>query len=140
MDLKLGEYVAYLALSVALTIWVAATLSRNGRRFLIDVFKGDEGLADSVNHLLVVGFYLVNLGYVSLQLTLDTSPQGVPGLVEALAGKIGLVLVVLGILHFGNLAVFARLRQASRRVHQQAPAPQPWAYPGPQAPPPAPMR
>ena len=61
-------YLAYVALSVGLTIWVAHTLSRSGRVFLVDVFRGNEELADSVNHLLVVGFYLINLGYVSLAL------------------------------------------------------------------------
>jgi len=61
-------YVAYLVISVGLTVWVARTLSSNGRAFLVDVFEGDGGLADSVNRLLVVGFYLINLGYVSLAL------------------------------------------------------------------------
>jgi len=62
----LPEYIAYLVVSVAATIWVARTLHRNGRPFLIDAFNGQEALADSVNHLLVVGFYLLNLGYVAL--------------------------------------------------------------------------
>lgn len=115
MNGKVIEYAAYLPLSVALTMWVATTLRRNGRRFLLDVFAGDAGLADSVNQLLVVGFYLVNLGYVSLQLKLDTEPVGAAQVVEALAGKVGLVLVVLGVMHFGNLAVFGTIRRQSRR-------------------------
>ena len=57
-------YLVYLTVSVALTMWVARTLHRNGRIFLVDAFHGNEGLADSVNHLLVVGFYLVNIGFV----------------------------------------------------------------------------
>ena len=63
-------YLVYLGISVAMTIWVARTLHKNGRIFLVDVFHGNEPLADSVNHLLVVGFYLINLGYVSLALKL----------------------------------------------------------------------
>jgi hypothetical protein len=55
-------YLAYLLISVALTVWVARTLHRNGRIFLVDSFLGNEPLADSVNHLLVVGFYLINIG------------------------------------------------------------------------------
>src|SRR6267142_750136 len=61
-------YLAYLGISVALTIWVARTLHKNGRIFLVDSFLGNENLADSVNHLLVVGFYLVNIGFVTLAL------------------------------------------------------------------------
>ena len=65
MDWTVTTYVVYLLVAVPLTIWVATTLSRNGRVFLEDVFAGNEGLADAVNRLLVVGFYLLNLGFVS---------------------------------------------------------------------------
>src|SRR3712207_7026266 len=50
------------------TLFPYTTLFRSGRAFLIDAFHQNEALADSVNHLLVVGFYLINLGYVSLAL------------------------------------------------------------------------
>jgi len=133
---KVVEYLIYMPASVLLTVWVATTLLRHGRRFLLDVFGGDEGLADSVNHLLVVGFYLVNLGYVTLQLRLDTAPEDPAGVVEALASKVGLVLVVLGVMHFGNLFVLTSMR---RRAQQPRPAPAPATPPpGWQALPPPP--
>jgi hypothetical protein len=68
-------YIVYIALSIPLTIWVAHTLYKNGRVFLIDSFRGNERLADSVNHLLVVGFYLINIGYVALALKERIAPQ-----------------------------------------------------------------
>jgi hypothetical protein len=101
-------YVAYLAISISLTVWVARTLSSNGRVFLIDRFGSDERLADSVNHLLVVGFYLINLGYVSLALRLGDSPTTVQEAIEFLSTKVGLVLLVLGAMHFFNMYVIAR--------------------------------
>jgi hypothetical protein len=103
-------YVAYLALSIALTVWVARTLHKNGRYFLIDVFHGNEPLADSVNHLLVVGFYLINLGYICIQLKIDDPVSGAQTAIEALAAKMGVVLLVLGGMHFLNLAIFNKLR------------------------------
>ena len=66
--LTVWTYLCYLAISIALTVWVARTLHKNGRIFLVDSFLGNEALADSVNHLLVVGFYLVNIGFVTLAL------------------------------------------------------------------------
>src|SRR2546423_12437230 len=81
-------YLLYLAISIALTVWVGQTLFRNGLVFLIDVFHGDKPLADSVNHLLVVGFYLINFGYVSLALKLGYTVQGPQQAIEALASKI----------------------------------------------------
>jgi hypothetical protein len=115
MNLSILTYLVYLALSIALTIWVARTLQKNGRYFLVNVFHGDEALADSVNHLLVVGFYLINLGYISLMLKLGYDPPDPTGAIEALSGKVGMVLVVLGIMHFFNLYIFSRIR---RRIPQ----------------------
>jgi len=103
-------YAAYLFLSIALTIWVARTLHKNGRIFLVDVFHGNEPLADSVNHLLVVGFYLINLGYVSLNLKIEEIVNSPQVAIEDLAGKMGVVLLVLGAMHFLNLAIFNKLR------------------------------
>jgi hypothetical protein len=118
-------YLAYLGISVALTIWVARTLHKNGRIFLVDSFLGNEGLADSVNHLLVVGFYLVNIGFVTLALKYGDKATDAQTAVEILSSKVGLVLVVLGVMHFFNLFVFTKLR---RRATQQ---PQPPVIPKP---------
>ena len=113
-------YCIYLALSIALTVWVARTLSRNGRLFLVDVF-GREDLADSVNHLLVVGFYLINLGYIALALKLGYDVAGARESMEALSRKVGMVLLVLGAMHFLNLFVFSRMRR--RSLLRNAPPP-----------------
>src|SRR5712664_1377657 len=104
-------YLAYLAISVALTIWVARTLHKNGRIFLVDSFLGNAPLADSVNHLLVVGFYLVNIGFVTLALKHGDHATDAQTALEILSSKVGLVLVVLGAMHFLNLYVFSRLRR-----------------------------
>jgi hypothetical protein len=114
-------YLVYLVISIGLTVWVARTLHSNGRLFLVDVFGGKEGLADSTNHLLKVGFYLVNLGYVSLALRLRTEIADARASIEALSWKVGLVLVVLGTMHFLNLYVFSRIRR--RAALSSAPPP-----------------
>jgi hypothetical protein len=122
MDLKLGTYLIYLAVSIVLTIWVARTLLKNGQVFLDDAFA-DERLAKSVNHLLVVGFYLLNLGYVAVALKIAQELPDGSSAMEALAWKLGLVLLVLGGLHFFNLFVLSRFRR--RRMLDQLPPPVP---------------
>ena len=111
MSLLVWTYACYLIISVGLTVWVARTLHANGRIFLVDAFHGNEPLADSVNHLLVVGFYLINIGYVTLMLKIEGRPQQVSEAIEFLSTKVGMVLVVLGGMHFFNLYVFNRMRQ-----------------------------
>ena len=117
MNIIVSTYLVYLAISIALTVWVAHTLHKNGRIFLVDVFHGNEALADSVNHLLVVGFYLINLGYVSMALKLGYAINSAQEGIEALSVKIGMVLIVLGGMHFFNLFVFSRMRRRTNRQH-----------------------
>ena len=114
-------YLIYLTISIALTVWVARTLFRNGQPFLDDAFSGDERLARSVNHLLVVGFYLINFGYVALNLRLREEIVNARAVIEALSVQVGLVLLVLGAMHFFNLYVFSRIRK--KRHSYAAPPP-----------------
>jgi len=116
-------YLAYLLISVALTVWVAKTLHKNGRIFLVDSFHGNEALADSVNHLLVVGFYLINIGYVTLALKHGSQAGDFKEALETLSTKVGLVLVVLGAMHFFNLFIFSKMRR--RAILQKLPPPVP---------------
>ena len=114
MNTIVVTYISYICVSVALTVWVAQTLHKNGRIFLVDVFRGNEALADSVNHLLVVGFYLINFGYATLALKIGYDVENARASIEALSWKVGLVLIVLGAMHFFNLFVFSRIRRHGR--------------------------
>jgi hypothetical protein len=109
------SYIIYLIVSVMLTIWVARTLHARGKVFLVDAFHGNDQLADSVNHLLVVGFYLINIGYVTLALKYGDKPATTQEAIEFLSTKVGLVLVVLGAMHFFNIFNFAKMRRKGTR-------------------------
>jgi hypothetical protein len=104
-------YLIYLAVTVPLVVYVARTLSRHGDIFLREVFHGNEALAIAVNHLLVVGFYLLNLGYVALFLRTGDTVRGGEQVLELVSRKVGIVAIVLGIVHLTNVWVFNTLRK-----------------------------
>ena len=134
MTWTVGTYVVYLLVAVPLTIWVATTLSHNGRVFLADVFSDKLELADAVNKLLVVGFYLLNLGFVMLYLRGGGGVHDLTGLFEAISVKIGIVMLVLGVIHFINVWVFNSIRRRSRAEHLRTPPIQPQGFMPPQGP------
>ncbi len=102
------SYALYLIIALAITVWVARTLSKNGIVFLVQCFGQNDELARSTNHLLVVGFYLINIGFITLTLSYAGEPQTVSGAMRFLAGKVGLAVIVLGGMHFFNMAMVAR--------------------------------
>ena len=101
-------YGAYLLISLGMTVWVAHTLSSNGIVFLVQCFGHNEILARSTNHLLVVGFYLINIGWITLTLKYGAEPTTWPETIRFLSSKVGLAVLVLGAMHFFNMHAIAR--------------------------------
>ena len=109
------SYALYLLISIGITMWVARTLSHNGEIFLVRCFGHDERLARSTNHLLVVGLYLVNIGFITLTLSLGNEPTSWPEAIRFLSSKVGLAVLVLGGMHFFNMSAIAHF---GRKVNQ----------------------
>ena len=105
------NHLIYLSLSILVTVLVGRTLYKSGRLFLIDIFAGNTGMADAINHLLLVGFYLTNVALVSLALRFGETAFSVEQSIERLSTKIGLVLLALGGMHFFNLIVLCAIRR-----------------------------
>lgn len=118
-----NTYILYAITSIIITVWVGHTLHNNGRIFLVENFKGNEALADSVNHLLLVGFYLINIGFVALALKYGLKPHDLQSSIEFFSTKIGLVIVVLGAMHFFNIFALWHMRNfclgLDRKIHKQ---------------------
>jgi hypothetical protein len=116
MNYFILTYAAYLTVSILLTIWVAKVLFNNGRIFLVDIFHGNAPLADSVNKLLVVGFYLINIGYMCLVLKETNTIKNTQEVIEVLSYKIGTIILILGGMHFFNVVVFFKLRNKAQLI------------------------
>ena len=136
----IGFYLVYASIAIGLVIYLARTLRRNGAVFLVDVFDEDR-LAESVNQLLVIGFYLLNLGYALLLYQLDPSYLSLTQAFNQLIVKIGWLLFSLGIIHMLNMFVFWRIRtHRDRSYARQVARPTRYVPPPPMPPQPAPAR
>lgn len=120
MNLAAITYMIYIIISIAVTIWVAQTLFKNGRLFLLDSFGGNKEIADAVNQLLRVGFYLVNIGFVSMYLRFGSKPTTGVEAIEYISVKVGVVLIVLGGMHFFNMFNFAKIRRKGRHKQESS--------------------
>jgi hypothetical protein len=112
--------IIYVAVAVGLTIWLAQTLFRSGTAFLRDVFADKPELADALNRLLVVGFYMLSLGYALFILRASRSLDGFDA-VQFLINRLALLLVSLAAIHFVNVTVFWKIR--GRREQRHLPMP-----------------
>ncbi len=112
-------YMTYISISIAITIFVSRTLSRNGEVYLIDGFNGKSELAKSVNHMLVVGFYLLNIGFVLLRMQTSSQITNFESMIVYLSSSIGFVLVILGAFHFLNMVLIHKFRESGLKKASQ---------------------
>ena len=122
MNYLVTTYAIYAAAALALTGVLARTLFRHGKVFLASVFEGHDGLAEAVNHLLVVGFYMLQLGYAFMIFRTDHA-FGAVDATRMLINNLGILLVSLGVIHFVNIAVFWKMRNRGERGNANPPIP-----------------
>lgn len=111
-------YMIYLPVAMALTLYVARTLFRNARVFMMDIFNGRAEIADSTNRLFEVGFYLLNIGFALWVMEIHYVIDNHQGLVEALAGKLGGFAIYLGITLFVHLFLFFRGKRKASEMRR----------------------
>ena len=111
-------YIVYLPIVIALTLYVSKMLFKNGRHFMIDIFKGKEDIALATNKLFEIGFYLINIGWALFILKISyysNNGMTTQTLIEILSKKIGGFSIYLGVMLFINLFFFFRGRRKSRQ-------------------------
>jgi predicted PurR-regulated permease PerM len=117
-DLNFIAYLIYLPIIVALTWYVAHTLFKNSKVFMLDIFRGKEDIAMSTNKLFETGFYLLNIGFALLIMEIAYEIGSNRNLLEILSTKIGGFAIYLGVMLFFNLYLFFRGRRISKMKTQ----------------------
>ena len=111
-------YAIYLPIALLLTFVVSRTLFKNGKIFMLDIFKGREDIANATNHLFETGFYLLNIGFALMILQMSVHDNTYQTLVEELSYKIGGFAIYLGVMLFLNLYFFFRGKRKAKESQQ----------------------
>jgi hypothetical protein len=122
MNYQVISYLIYLIVTLILTLLVGYALFKNGKIFLYDIFHGNEALANAVNRLLLVGFYLINFGYSVYSMMITPFITDNAMMMELLSQKVGRIILILGAMHFLNMFIFFRLRSHANRSVYERPA------------------
>ncbi len=108
-------YLLYIIIGVGVAIFVSRTLSKNSEIYLTDGFNGDKVLAKAVNSMLVIGFYLLNIGFVLMRLENNQQVMNFETLIIYLSDNIGFILIMFGGLHFLNMVLVYKFRESAMK-------------------------
>jgi hypothetical protein len=112
-------YAIYLPIAIFLTYFVSKTLFQSGKIYMLDIFKGRVEIANATNKLFETGFYLLNLGFALMILTINEYQNDYQTLIEALSYKIGGFSIYLGIMLFVNLYFFFRGKRKAKEQQNE---------------------
>jgi hypothetical protein len=118
MDIKLITYALYLVLTATIILKVGWLIYREGAIYLYELFPTERDLAKYINRLLLIAYYLLNLGYaaislISWQWPVDNDWQYA---IISLAENIGLIATLLGLIHFFNLIGLQALKHFKSNI------------------------
>ena len=97
-------YIIYLLITYFVTVHVGLAFYRNGRVYILNLLVGDEALTDSINRILLTGYYLFNLGYAAVMISFWETIETYAELIASIGIMTGRILITLGIIHFFNMA------------------------------------
>jgi len=121
-SLNFTAYLIYLPVVLILTWYVAHTLFKNSKVFMMDIFNGRSDIALSTNKLFETGFYLLNLGFALTIMEIAAEITNGRNMLEILSLKIGGFSIYLGIMLFFNLYLFFRGKRVARQKARLAEA------------------
>ena len=114
-------YLLYITISLGLTLWVGRTLNKNGHVFLMESYEGKEPLALAINNMLLVGFYMVNIGFICYTLKITgANPVNTAQIIEFLSVKVGFIAIVLGGMHFALMFALQKYSNLQKKPVQSA--------------------
>jgi hypothetical protein len=97
-------YILYLFITYLITVHVGLRFYRNGRVYILRLLHGDEKMTDSINHILLIGYYLLNLGYAALMINTWETISTWTELVASICTMTGKIMLTLAVIHFCNMA------------------------------------
>jgi hypothetical protein len=103
MNYNVIAYLIYLPISFYISVILGRVLYKNGRHFILEAFSGDETITDAINYFLLVGYYLLNLGYDAYSLSFWPDIFSMMDLVNELSLRLGSLVLGLGLIHYFNI-------------------------------------
>lgn len=96
-------YLIYFVITGFITIWVGRRFYRNGRLFILALMRQDEALTDALNRILLIGYYLLNLGYAAMMISTWETVATYTALLESITVMTGRIILTLSLIHYANM-------------------------------------
>lgn len=115
MNYNIVSYGIYSLITIFIIYKVGRICHNNGRVFILQLFAGDSSQTDTTNNILLMAYYLFNIGYAVMQFSSWVTVHNMAELIASFATKSGILIIILAITHYFNIALILLL--SKRKNH-----------------------
>jgi hypothetical protein len=108
MNLNIIGYLIYLSLTSVIIIKVGKLCYDNGNIFVSQLIPNHEALCLQTNKMLLIGYYLLNLGYCAITIISWEKIQTSNQLIEIIATKSAIIILTIGFMHYINIILLTK--------------------------------
>lgn len=108
MNLNIIGYIIYLSITSFIIIKVGKICYQNGNVFVSQLIPNHEELCLKINQVLLVGYYLLNLGYCAMTLISWKKIAETNQLIEVIAYKSAIIICTISIMHYINIFLLTK--------------------------------
>ena len=103
MNYNLLTYSIYIPITFVIMIKIGWLFYRHGEIYLIHLFQQNTQLVKSINNILLIGYYLTNLGYAIFSIAYWEQLNSIIQIINSLSYRLGIIIFGLAILHYNNV-------------------------------------
>lgn len=111
MNLNIFGYFIFLLITTYIIIVVGKICYRNGNVFVLELIPDHEELCQQINKMLLIGYYLINIGYCAMTLISWSTITILAELIATISAKTAIIVGILAVLHYLNIFILTNYVQ-----------------------------
>ncbi len=111
MNLNVIAYSIYLLITIVIIVHVGKVCYRNGNVYVAELIPDHLDLCHTTNKILLLGYYLMNIGYCAMTLISWQKIIGLTQMIEIIALKTSCIIALIAVMHYLNIYLLTKYIQ-----------------------------
>ena len=111
MNFNIIGYAVYLLITILIIGRVGRICYQNGNIYVAQLIPDHMELCHKINQILLLGYYLMNIGYCAMTLISWEKITTFNQLIEVIAYKSAIIIGTIALMHYLNIYILTRYLQ-----------------------------
>ncbi|WP_221259866.1 hypothetical protein [Flavobacterium okayamense] len=108
MNLNIIAYIIYFSITAFIIIKVGKIFYDNGNIYVSELIPNHMELCHKTNQILLLGYYLLNIGYCAITIISWQKIATFSQLIEIVSYKSAIIIITIAIMHYINIILLTK--------------------------------